>query len=106
VRSRPIGTRWSALAARGPEYFADPHELVIDRKIPMNPTFGYGPHRCIGSHLARLQAHTTMEETVRRLPDIRLPAGQGPTFFHSTVTRDMLTLPVEFTAGAKEGDGS
>ena len=92
-----------ALAARDPKYFADPHELVIDRKIPMNPAFGYGPHRCIGSHLARLQALTTMEEMLRRLPDIRLPAGQAPTFFHSTVTRDMLTLPVEFTAGAKEG---
>jgi len=47
-----------------------------------------------------------MEEMLRRLPDIRLPAGQGPTFFHSTVTQDMLTLPVECTPGAKEGDAS
>ena len=47
-----------------------------------------------------------MEEMLRRLPDIRLPAGQGPAFFHSTVTRDVLTLSVEFTAGAKEGAAS
>jgi cytochrome P450 len=77
VRSRPIGTRWSALAARDPKYFADPHELVIDRKIPINPAFGYGPHRCIGSHLARLQALTTVEEMLRRLPDIGCPRARA-----------------------------
>jgi len=75
-------------------------------EVPINPAFGYGPHRCIGSHKARLRALTTMEEMLRRLPDIRLPAGQGPTCFHSTVTQDMLTLPVECTPGAKEGDAS
>lgn len=92
-----------ALAARDPRHFDNPHEVVIDRKIPMNPAFGYGPRRCIGSHLARLQALTTLEEMLRRLPDIRLAEGAVPTFFHSTVTRDITTLPVEFTPGDKEG---
>lgn len=91
-----------ALAARDPRHFDDPHRIDIDRKIPTNPAFGYGPHRCIGSHLARLQAVTTMEEMLRRLPDIRMVDGQAPTFFHSTVTRDLVTLPVEFTPGARE----
>lgn len=95
-----------AVAARDPRYFENPHEIDIERKIPTNIAFGYGPHRCIGSHLARLQALTTMEEMLRRMPDIRIPEGRAPTFDHSTVTRDMLTLPVEFTPGSREGSGS
>lgn len=91
-----------AAAARDPRHFDDPDKIDIERKIPTNIAFGYGPHRCIGSHLARLQALTTMEEMLRRLPDVRMPAGQAPTFSHSTVTRDMLTLPLEFTPGVRE----
>ncbi|MET0187737.1 MAG: cytochrome P450 [Pseudonocardia sediminis] len=94
-----------AAAARDPRHFSDPHEIDITRKIPTNIAFGYGPHRCIGSHLARLQALTAMEEMLRRLPDLHMAAGQEPLFSHSTVTRDMETLPVEFTPGAKEGSG-
>lgn len=92
-----------AAAARDPRHFPDPHEIDIDRKIPTNIAFGYGPHRCIGSHLARLQAVTTLEEMLRRIPDIRMQPGTEPVFTHSTVTRDIITLPVEFTPGAKEG---
>lgn len=92
-----------ALAARDPRHFEDPHTIDIERRIPTNPAFGYGPHRCIGSHLARLQAVTALEEMLRRLPDIRMADGPAPTFFHSTVTRDLVTLNVEFTPGSKEG---
>lgn len=91
-----------AAAARDPRHFDHPHEIDIDRKIPTNIAFGYGPHRCIGSHLARLQAQTAMEEMLRRLPDLSMAEGQEPVFSHSTVTRDMDTLPVRFTPGAKE----
>lgn len=92
-----------AAAARDPRHFEDPHAVNIDRKIPTNIAFGYGPHRCIGSHLARLQAVTTLEEMLRRIPDIRMQPGAEPVFTHSTVTRDITTLPVEFTPGTKEG---
>jgi cytochrome P450 len=92
-----------AAAARDPRHFDDPHAVNIDRKIPTNIAFGYGPHRCIGSHLARLQAVTTLEEMLRRIPDIRMQPGAEPVFTHSTVTRDITTLPVEFTPGTKEG---
>ncbi|HSK62106.1 MAG TPA: cytochrome P450 [Actinomycetospora sp.] len=91
-----------AAAARDPRYFENPHEIDITRRIPTNIAFGYGPHRCIGSHLARLQALTAMEEMLRRLPDLSMAEGQEPVFSHSTVTRDMDTLPVRFTPGTRE----
>lgn len=95
-----------ALAARDPRHFDDPHTIDIDRKIPTNPSFGYGPHRCIGSHLARLQGTTAMAVLLERLKDLRLAPGTSPTFFHSTVTRDLVDLHVEFTPGTKLGDAS
>lgn len=93
-----------AAAARDPRHFKNPHEIDIERSIPTNIAFGSGPHRCIGSHLARLQAVTTLEELLRRMPDLRMPDGESPTFSHSTVTRDMTSLPLLFTPGPREQD--
>jgi cytochrome P450 len=91
--------------ARDPRVFPDPHTIDIERRIPTNIAFGYGPHRCIGSHLARLQGQVTLDEVLRRLPDLRLAEGAAPFYTHSTVTRDLNDLLVEFTPGPKEKEG-
>ena len=95
-----------AVAARDPRTFENPNSIQIPRDIPTNIAFGFGPHRCIGNQLARLNAVTTMGEMLRRLPDLQMADGEGPTWFHSTVTRDILNLPVEFTPGPREGGGT
>jgi cytochrome P450 len=92
-----------AVAARDPRIFPNPNTIDIDREIPTNIAFGYGPHRCIGNQLARLNAVTAMGEILRRLPDLQMAEGQEPKWFHSTVTRDILSLPVVFTPGLPEG---
>lgn len=95
-----------AVAARDPRIFENPNQIQLDREIPTNIAFGYGPHRCIGNQLARLNAVTAMGEILRRLPDLQLADGKEPTWFHSTVTRDILSLPVVFTPGKREGSTS
>ena len=50
----------------------------------------------------KLNTLVAMDEILRRMPDIQVPDGAGPTWFHSTVTRDILNLPVVFTPGRKE----
>lgn len=50
-----------------PETF-DP--LRTDR--PPHVAFGYGRHRCIGEHLARLEMRVVVEELLRRIPNYRL----------------------------------
>lgn len=40
--------------------------------------FGGGPHRCLGSHLARMELRTVVREWHKRIPDYRLKGGHAP----------------------------
>lgn len=42
--------------------------------------FGWGRHRCLGEGVARLEMRIALEETVRRLPHMRLVPGQNWEF--------------------------
>lgn len=95
-----------AAAARDPKVFDNPHEVDIDRKIAVNPAFSFGPHRCIGSHIARLEATVALEEILRRMPDLTLADGEQPEYSNSTITRNMDRLQLTFTPGKREGAAS
>lgn len=62
---------------RDPDRFADPDTFNPERKEVGNLTFGWGRHRCIGDHLAKLEIRVTVQEVLTRLPDYRL-ADDGP----------------------------
>jgi cytochrome P450 len=64
-------------ANRDPEVFADPDEVIIDRRRNRHLTFGTGAHRCLGSNLARLELRIALQEWLRVMPHFRLtdPAG-------------------------------
>jgi cytochrome P450 len=61
--------------------------------------FGSGPHRCIGSHLARIEMSIALQELHRRIPDYRVDPDK-PTISHATQIRGVLTLPILFTPEA------
>jgi cytochrome P450 len=66
-------------ACRDPELVADrPDEVVLDRSPNPHFAFGLGPHRCLGSALARRELTIAVEEWHRRVPDYRLPDGFAP----------------------------
>jgi cytochrome P450 len=55
-----------ASANRDESVYEDPDRFQIDRPDPaMHLSFGYGPHFCVGSQLARMEA----EEAVQALLD-------------------------------------
>ena len=87
-------------ANRDPAEFVDADECVIDRQPNRHLAFGVGPHRCIGSHLARLNIRVALEQVLVRVPDFRL---RSDAFVSSqgAVTRTYTALPVEFTPGAR-----
>ncbi len=58
----------------------NPWELDFSRGSPAHSTFGQGPHRCAGMHLARLEVIVTLEEWLRRIPEFRLAPGAKPVF--------------------------
>lgn len=64
------------LANLDPAEFDDPMTVNLDRGDIRHVGFLYGPHRCIGSHLARRELIIAMEEWLARVPEIRL--GEGP----------------------------
>ncbi|BCQ07410.1 cytochrome P450 [Mycobacterium heckeshornense] len=62
-------------AGRDPRVFTDPNRVDFDRPIKGSLAFGAGPHRCVGSHLARLELRVVHEQMHKRVPDYRLRPG-------------------------------
>lgn len=62
----------TAMAGRDPEEHDDATRVHLDRPSPRHFAFGAGPHRCLGSHLARLEMRIALEEWHARIPDYRL----------------------------------
>ncbi|GAA4728124.1 cytochrome P450 [Nocardioides endophyticus] len=63
-----------AAANRDPEAFDDPDQIKLDREPNNHIAFGLGIHRCLGSHLARLELRVALEEWLRRYPVFSLRA--------------------------------
>ena len=72
----PAGSRcWLGLgtANRDPERYPDAD--VMHERRNNHFTFGRGPHRCLGSHLARLELRLIIEEWNKRIPNVLGLAG-------------------------------
>ncbi len=66
-------------AGRDPEQFPNPHELDFHRQPNRHFGFGAGAHRCVGSHLARLELKVAMEEIHRMIPTYRVDESEPIT---------------------------
>ncbi|MCD2111603.1 cytochrome P450 [Rhodococcus rhodochrous] len=83
-------------ANRDSEEFDDPNSLDLARTPNRHLSFGAGPHRCLGSHLARLELSIALEELHRRIPDYEL-VESDPPILHATQVRGCIRLPIRFT---------
>lgn len=90
---------WAA-ANRDDREFPDPDRFDPERASNRHLAFGAGPHRCAGSHLARLNLRVAVEELLARLQDLRIPDG-ADIAFHSTFNRAPLAVPIEFTPAGR-----
>lgn len=54
------------------------NEVVMDGKVHPHWGFGGGPHRCLGSHLARMELTLIVEEWLKRVPDFELATDEVP----------------------------
>jgi cytochrome P450 len=63
-----------------PKQFKDPESFNLEREEKTHIAFGAGPHRCLGSHLARVELQIITEQMMSRLPVFRLDPHKVPTF--------------------------
>ncbi|MEZ4292251.1 MAG: cytochrome P450 [Myxococcota bacterium] len=83
-----------ASANRDDSVFDAPHAFRVDRSPNDHLAFGFGPHRCLGTNLARMEIAVTLERVLARLPDLRLAGEPVPT--PSALIDGLLALPVEW----------
>jgi len=79
-------------ATRDPDLFENATSFRMDRTVNNHIAFGAGPHRCLGSHLARLELRCALEEWHARIPHYRLTDGQDITEHGGMFGLDSLSL--------------
>jgi len=71
-------------------------ELVMDGKVHRHWGFGGGPHRCLGSHLGRLELTVVVAEWLRQIPDFELPPDYTPAIKFPSKTFALKELPLHW----------
>lgn len=80
-------------ANRDPELFEHADQVIIDREVNRHSAFGLGVHRCLGSHLARMELRVALEVWMERYPEFSLEDPDAVTWAGGQV-RGPRTLPV------------
>ncbi len=85
-----------ASANRDEEVFPNAFQLDVQREnAGSHLAFGFGPHFCLGAHLARMEVRTLFKELIVRLDSVALTA--EPTFVQSRLVSGPKTLPVRYS---------
>jgi cytochrome P450 len=80
-------------ANRDPAQFDRADEVVIDREVNRHAAFGLGIHRCVGSHLARMELRVALEVWLERIPRFTLADPSAVTWSAGQI-RGPRTLPL------------
>jgi cytochrome P450 len=83
-------------ANRDPVQFDRAAEVVIDRQVNRHAAFGLGIHRCVGSHLARMELRVALEVWLARIPDFTLADPSAVTWATGQI-RGPRTLPLRLS---------
>jgi cytochrome P450 len=78
--------------------FSDSADVMLDRETNRHLAFGGGPHRCLGSHLARMELRVALEEFHKRIPEYEIV--EGTEIHFSPGIRQADNLPLVFPVNA------
>jgi cytochrome P450 len=78
-----------------PREFETPENYNLKRENNVHIAFGVGPHRCLGSHLARIELQIVYEQMLARLPEFRLDENK-PAKFHGGNIIAIDSLPIRW----------
>jgi len=97
----PAGSRvylnWGSVNRDSAKFAEHPDVFDLDRPHPSGQlAFGYGPHFCVGSPLARMEMRITLEVFIARLKNLRLDPKNEFRFQANSVLRGLKQLHVLF----------
>jgi cytochrome P450 len=73
-----------------------PEQFDILREQKPHAAFGFGPHMCLGMHLARMEMRVAVGAVLDRLPDVRLDPEADDIHIHGDRFRSPTSLPALF----------
>jgi hypothetical protein len=87
---------WMALGAANRDTAEQPAcaDVSLDDSIHHHWAFGSGPHRCLGSHLARLELRLILEAWLTVIPEFELTPGASPHIPYPASTFGFESLPL------------
>jgi cytochrome P450 len=97
----PAGSRvylnWGSLNRDESKFTETADRFDLDRQHPSGQlAFGYGPHFCVGSPLARMEMRITLEVFTTRLKNLRLDPKNDFDFQANSILRGLKQLHVLF----------
>lgn len=98
----PSGSRLAVMlgsANRDESRWEQPDAFDIHRPPQPHLAFAFGPHQCLGIHLARMEMELALATVLDRLPGLQLDPDATDVHIHGYVFRTPETLPVRFDPG-------
>jgi cytochrome P450 len=88
-------------SGRDRQVFDDADRFVVDRNPNRHLSFGVGLHRCVGSHLARIEFAEVVTAVLTRLPDFEIDEGAVVEYPNWSTIGGWAQLPATFTPGPR-----
>ncbi|ROT93923.1 cytochrome P450 [Altererythrobacter sp. FM1] len=85
-------------ANRDEDVFEDPFRFDITRSPNKHISFGYGPHVCLGQHLAKMEIRIFFEELLSRVDGFELDG--EPQWLASNFVGGLKRFPLRFSVAA------
>ena len=82
------------IANRDPRRWDRADDFDIRRPFFPHRNFNIGVHVCAGQHLARLELHTVLRETIRRFPKLKLACDPSQLEIRGFQVRTPMSVPV------------
>jgi cytochrome P450 len=83
-------------ANRDPARWDDPDQFDLARDPKQHLAFAFGPHMCLGMHLARMETTVAINAVLDRLPAVRLDPAADDPHITGLMFRAPRALPVLF----------
>jgi cytochrome P450 len=95
VKEDDLIVTYLSAADLDPREFPEPQKFDLDRENKNHLIFGAGPHRCLGSHLARIELQALYQVVLAGLPEFRPDPDKRPVF-HAGNMLAVSSLPLRW----------